>query len=53
MTNRERFFATVAGQAVDRPAFFPDITNWYAARKTPPGQPRRHGSGGSSQTTTP
>ena len=45
MTNRERFFAAVAGQAVDRPAFFPDITNWYAARKTPPGQPRRHGSG--------
>ncbi len=46
MTNRERFFATIAGQAVDRAAFFPDITNWYAARKTPPGQPRRHGSGG-------
>jgi len=45
MTNRQRFFAVMAGEPTDRPPFFPDITNWYAARRTPPGQPRHHGSG--------
>jgi len=45
MTNRERFFAIVTGQPADRPGFFPDITDWYAGQRTPPGEPRPYGSG--------
>jgi len=45
MTHRERFFALLAGEAIDRPAFFPDVSDWYAAARTPPGEPRLSGSG--------
>ena len=45
MTHRERFFALLAGESIDRPPFFPDITNWYVARRTPPGEPRPYASG--------
>lgn len=45
MTHRERFFAVMEGRSVDRAPFFPDITNWYSARRTPPGEPRKGGSG--------
>ena len=37
MTHRERFFAILEGHTPDRPAFFPDITSWYMARRTPEG----------------
>ena len=45
MTHRERFFALLEGRPLDRAPFFPDVTNWYAARRTLAGQPRRFGSG--------
>ena len=45
MTHRERFFAVLAGEPVDRAAFFPDISDWYGAARTPPGEPRLAGSG--------
>jgi len=45
MTHRQRYFAVVAGEPLDRPAFFPDITDWYAGMRTPPGEPRTGGSG--------
>ena len=46
MTHRERFFALMTGQALDRPPFFPDISDWYAGARTPTGRPRTFGSGG-------
>ncbi len=47
MTHRERFFAVVEGRAerLDRPPFFPDVSDWYAAARTPPDRPGRAGSG--------
>ncbi|KPK80483.1 MAG: hypothetical protein AMJ81_12070 [Phycisphaerae bacterium SM23_33] len=45
MTHRERFFAVVEGRRPDRPVFFPDISDWYAAARTPAGQPGRSGAG--------
>jgi len=45
MTHAERFFAVVAGRDIDRPAFFPDISDWYAAARTPSGEPRSTGAG--------
>ncbi len=45
MTHRQRFFATLAGEPVDHPAFFPDVSDWYAGKRTLPGRPRRAGSG--------
>ncbi len=45
MTHRDRFFAVLAGDAPDRTPFFPDVSDWYAGMRTPPGQPRRGGSG--------
>jgi len=41
MTHRERFFALLEGRPVDRLPFFPDISDWYKARRTPPGEPQR------------
>jgi len=41
MTHRERFFAVLEGRPVDRLPFFPDISDWYKARRTPAGEPQR------------
>ena len=45
MTNRERFFAVVEGRNPERAPFFPDISDWYVAARTLPGEPRRSGAG--------
>lgn len=45
MTHRERFFALLEGRPVDRLPFFPDISDWYKARRTPPGEPQQYGTG--------
>jgi len=45
MTHRERFFAVVRGRRPDRPAFFPDVSDWYGGMRTPPHRPRAAGSG--------
>ena len=45
MTHRERFFALLEGRPVDRLPFFPDISDWYKARRTPPGQPQKYMTG--------
>lgn len=45
MTHRERFFALLEGRLVDRLPFFPDISDWYKARRTPPGEPQRYMTG--------
>ena len=45
MNHRERFFAVMENQPVDSPQFFPDITDWYKARRTPMGEPQRYGTG--------
>ncbi|MDO8684648.1 MAG: uroporphyrinogen decarboxylase family protein [Armatimonadota bacterium] len=45
MTHRERFFALMENRPVDRPPFFPDITDWYKARRTLPGEPQHYGTG--------
>jgi len=45
MTHRGRFFAVVEGRPLDRVPFFPDITDWYKARRTPVGEPQRFATG--------
>ena len=45
MTHRERFFALLEGRPVDRLPFFPDISDWYKARRTPAGEPQVYQSG--------
>ena len=45
MTHRERFFALLDGKDIDRTPFFPDVTNWYDARRVPPGSPQKYGAG--------
>jgi uroporphyrinogen-III decarboxylase len=45
MTHRERFFALLEGRPVDRLPFFPDISDWYKARRTPAGEPQRFPTG--------
>ena len=45
MTHRERFFAVMDGRKTDRAVFFPDVTDWYGAVRTPPGVARRYGGG--------
>ena len=45
MTHRERFLAVLEGRPVDRLPFFPDISDWYKARRTPPGEPQRYPTG--------
>jgi uroporphyrinogen-III decarboxylase len=45
MTHRERFFALLEGCPVDRLPFFPDISDWYKARRTPPGEPQVYQTG--------
>ena len=45
MTHRERFFALLEGRPVDRLPFFPDISDWYKARRTPAGEPQVYPTG--------
>ncbi len=45
MTHKQRFHAVVGGGEMDRPPFFPDISDWYGGMRTRPGQPRIAGSG--------
>jgi hypothetical protein len=45
VTHRERLFAVVENRHFDRVPFFPDITDWYKARRTPPGEPQRFATG--------
>lgn len=45
MSHRELFFGLLSGQKLDRVPFFPDITDWYKARRTLPGQPQRFKTG--------
>ncbi len=42
---RERFFQLLEGNHQGRILFFPDITDWYKARRTPPGEPQRFETG--------
>ena len=45
MTHRERFFDILNGGKPRQAAFFPDISDWYGARRTPRGQPQWFGCG--------
>jgi len=45
VTHRQRFFAVLENRPADRVPFFPDITDWYKARRTPPGEPQRYATG--------
>ena len=45
MTRREHFFAVLEGGRPGAMPFVPDITNWYIARRTPPGEPLQHSVG--------
>ncbi|MDD2709401.1 MAG: uroporphyrinogen decarboxylase family protein [Verrucomicrobiae bacterium] len=45
MNQRGLFFARMEGSAVDRQPFFPDISDWYKARRTPPGEPQKFNTG--------
>jgi hypothetical protein len=42
---RERFFAVLEGRNCADVPFIPDITDWYVANRTPPGQARPYGPG--------
>ena len=43
--HRAHFFSILAGEQPENMPFYPDITDWYIGRRTPPGQPRRFGPG--------
>jgi hypothetical protein len=45
MTQKERFFALLDGNELNKTPFFPDITNWYDARRVPPGSPQKYACG--------
>jgi len=45
-TNRQRFFQLLSGQTPRPALFFPDLTDWYSAMRTPEGQARMYGAGG-------
>lgn len=53
MSHRERFFAVLEGRASGPMPFFPDITDWYSARRCLPGQPRRGGAGAFQSDSDP
>ena len=44
MTRREHFFSVLEGDKPERMPFFPDITDWYVANRTPQGEPRAFGA---------
>lgn len=41
MTHREHFFSVIRGDRPSDMPFMPDITDWYVAHRTPPGEARR------------
>jgi len=43
--HRDSFFSVLSGKKTARMPFIPDITDWYAARRTPPGTPAVSGPG--------
>jgi hypothetical protein len=45
MNQRECFFAVLDGQPFDKTPYFPDITNWYDARRVPRGAPQKYSCG--------
>lgn len=45
MGHRQDFIALLNGNPPARMPFFPDITNWYMARRTPPGEAQRFSPG--------
>ena len=45
MTHRQRFFAVLENRGPDRVPFFPDITDWYKARRTGKGEPQPFATG--------
>lgn len=45
ISSREQVFDILRGKRPQRMPFVPDISDWYAARRTPKGEPLRHGSG--------
>jgi len=52
-TQRERFMAVMRGERIEPIPFFPDITDWYSARRGEPGKPRRGGSGAFTSDADP
>lgn len=44
-THRARFFALLKGEPIDRVPFFPDITDWYKARRTLSGEAQKFMTG--------
>jgi hypothetical protein len=45
MNHRELFLSVLAGKNPGRIPFFPDITDWYGAMRSEPGQPLAGGAG--------
>ena len=43
--HRDHFFSVLEGKRPENMPFFPDITDWYVAHRTPLGQPRQFGAG--------
>ena len=44
-SHRDRFFAILEGRRPRDIPFIPDITDWYIANRTPPGEPRAYSPG--------
>jgi|GEM_PF-703811 len=44
-THRDRFFAFLNGEPIGQQLFFPDITDWYKARRTLPGEAQKFMTG--------
>ncbi|MBT4500823.1 MAG: hypothetical protein HOC74_24045 [Gemmatimonadetes bacterium] len=44
-SQRARFFSILTGEKPANMPFFPDITDWYLDRRTPPGEPRQFSPG--------
>ena len=46
MTNREQFFDLLGNRGVKRLPFFPDVSDWYKARRLPPDERNFYPTGG-------
>ncbi len=44
-THRQRWLDLLEGRSTDRLPFFPDISDWYKARRQPPNEPQAYGTG--------
>lgn len=53
LSHRDRFLAVMRGERVHPMPFFPDITDWYGARRGEPGKPRPGGAGSFMSDTDP